>query len=200
MFARWRGRRGRMAFRRPDGERLQDRRSELLDLLLRQERDRLIRQARHHSERAQDAEDALGDAGVQFLLHFDGDDGEEARRWMLVVVKRCAWAIARKRRERRSVIEEVSAAWLEMELGVELVNEERGPEELTAASNEVAAFAAALAVLKVDERRAVILLALGLSRREIEERCGWSGSKVNRSLAEGRARLRGLLGEGGDGS
>jgi RNA polymerase sigma factor (sigma-70 family) len=175
-----------------------ERRSKLLDRLMREHRARFLRQARFHSERPQDAEDALGDASVRFLLHFEGDDEDDARRWMLVVVKRCAWAIARRRRERRAVVEELSAERLAIESGVGVVSEQRGPQELAAVGEEVAAFAAALAGLKPDERRAVILLALGHSYAEIGARYGWTRSKVNRSLAEGRARLRRILAEGGE--
>jgi RNA polymerase sigma factor (sigma-70 family) len=180
--------------------RKKERNAELLDRLLRVERGRLRHQADYHSEHRQDAEDALGDACVQFLLHFDGEDLEEARRWMLVVVKRCGWAIARRRRERGAVIEEVSADLLLSDRGVGLADERRGPEQQATIGEEVAAFAAALATLKADERRALILLALGYSYGEIGELCGWTRSKVNRSLAEGRVRLRGILAGGGENS
>ena len=49
-----------------------------------------------------------------------------------------------------------------------------------------------LAKLKPSERRALSLLALGYSYREICEQTGWSYTKVNRCLAEGRAALREL--------
>jgi RNA polymerase sigma factor (sigma-70 family) len=159
---------------------------------------RLLRQARFHSERDQDAEDALGDACVQFLLHFEGGDVEEARRWMLVVVKRCSWAIARRRRERRAVVEEVPAQLIEADLGVEPAEERRGPGQLIEAAEEVAGFVAALGMLKPDERRALVLLALGYSFEEIATIEGWTYSKVKRSTYEGRLRLRGMFVEGGE--
>jgi DNA-directed RNA polymerase specialized sigma24 family protein len=56
----------------------------------------LLRQARFHSHRIEDAEDALSDACVQFLRFYDGPAGEDALRWMLLVVKRAAWAIGRR--------------------------------------------------------------------------------------------------------
>jgi DNA-directed RNA polymerase specialized sigma24 family protein len=46
--------------------------------------------------------------------------------------------------------------------------------------------------LKPDERRALGLLALGYTYREICGLTGWSHTKVNRCLHEGRARLREL--------
>ncbi len=54
----------------------------------------------------------------------------------------------------------------------------------------VALTARALATLKPAERRALALLAAGLSYAEIGELCGWTYTKVNRCLAEGRAALR----------
>jgi DNA-directed RNA polymerase specialized sigma24 family protein len=49
---------------------------------------------------------------------------------------------------------------------------------------------ARLAALKPHERRALVLQAQGYSYAEICAICGWTYTKVNRCLAEGRARLR----------
>ena len=48
----------------------------------------------------------------------------------------------------------------------------------------------ALADLKRDECRALWLLGLGLSYAEICEVTGWTYTKVNRCLSEGRVALR----------
>jgi RNA polymerase sigma factor (sigma-70 family) len=54
----------------------------------------------------------------------------------------------------------------------------------------------ALATLKPDERRALVLQASGYSYAEIGAIAGWTYTKVNRLLAEGRAKLRaGAAGE-----
>jgi DNA-directed RNA polymerase specialized sigma24 family protein len=50
-----------------------------------------------------------------------------------------------------------------------------------------------LSELKPDERAALSLVAFGLSYREVAERQGWSDTKTNRCLYEGRVRLRQLL-------
>jgi RNA polymerase sigma factor (sigma-70 family) len=50
----------------------------------------------------------------------------------------------------------------------------------------------ALARLKPDERRALVLQARGYSYAEIQDLTGWTHTKTNRCLAEGRARLRQL--------
>jgi DNA-directed RNA polymerase specialized sigma24 family protein len=46
--------------------------------------------------------------------------------------------------------------------------------------------------LKPDERRALVLKGQGYSYLEICELTGWTYTKTNRCLAEGRARLRQL--------
>ncbi len=51
-----------------------------------------------------------------------------------------------------------------------------------------------LTILKPDERRAIVLQARGYSYAEITAITGWTHTKVNRCLAEGRARLRELGG------
>ena len=180
-----------MASRRQHRQQRQQRSARLLDGLLHDHRDRLLHQARFHSEGVSDAEDALADACVQILRFFDGVTDEHALRWMLVVVKRCAWAISRRRRERASLLEAVPREEIQGEPC-------RGPVELLEVAEEVREFGAALDELKPDERRALALLALGYSYREIAESQGWTRTKVNRCLAEGRARLRRLLAEGGE--
>lgn len=200
MFARWRVRRGRMASQRQHGERRNERNAELLERLLRDHRDPLVRQARFHSERDADAEDALSEACVQFLRFFDGQDRDHALRYLLIVIKRCAWAITRTRRNRRRLAETVSVDQLEGEFGIGIPDESRGPEQLLEAGEEVERFVVALNALKADQRRALILLALGYSYEEISETCGWTRTKVNRSLAEGRSRLWQLLGKRGESS
>ena len=50
--------------------------------------------------------------------------------------------------------------------------------------------ARALGRLKPDERKALVLKAHGFSYAEISELNGWTYTKVNRCLTEGRARLR----------
>ncbi len=49
-----------------------------------------------------------------------------------------------------------------------------------------------MARLKPAERRALSLIGLGYSYKEIGEITGWTYRKVNRSLAEGRATLRAM--------
>ena len=172
------------------------RRAHALDLLLRSERGALLRQARHHSRRSQDAEDALSDACVQFLRFYDGPAGEDALHWMLLVVKRAAWAIQRKARTRerhhRAAVGDPLCRLRE----VAALGESVGPEELAERAEETARLTWAIERLKPDERTALILRGLGCSREEIAALRGWSLTKVRRCLREGRARVREMQEEG----
>jgi DNA-directed RNA polymerase specialized sigma24 family protein len=157
-----------------------------------------MRQARFHSRRHEDADDALNDACVQFLRFYDGSSGEYALRWMLIVVKRCAWAIRRKAVARESRYR-MSAREREGE-GLEgaVADERVGTDELVERAEETAKVVELIERLKPDERTALILLGLGCSYAEIRELRSWSKSKLHRCLVEGRARVRELL-ERGDG-
>ncbi len=183
---------GRMATqpkRRPATER----RGEILCGLLDRDGPKLRRQARLHAQRPADAEDALQDACVQFLRYYDGAP-EDALRWMYVVVKRCAWAIARRAsRTRETGFELPSADGDGEEREIIAVDGGLGPAEMVERDEAVSERFALLDELKADERRALLLLALGYSYKEIATRCGWTYTKVNRCVAEGRAELRGRL-------
>jgi hypothetical protein len=65
----------------------------------------------------------------------------------------------------------------------------RSVEEQLAATQRVRRSAEALRALKPDEAKALVLKAHGLSYDEIRERYGWTYTKVNRSITEGRRRF-----------
>jgi DNA-directed RNA polymerase specialized sigma24 family protein len=123
---------------------------------------------------------------------YDGPPGTDALRWMLIVLKRCAWGIGeRERRQRGCVSLERLSRDGERGLAPPRGEEERGDPHLSAERAErSAADLAALDRLKPDERTALLLLGLGYSYAEIAEAQGWTHTKVNRCLAEGRAALR----------
>jgi DNA-directed RNA polymerase specialized sigma24 family protein len=60
------------------------------------------------------------------------------------------------------------------------------PPERAERSERVARSMEALAALKPQERTALLLKAQGYSYAEIMRRCGWTYTKVNRCMAEGR--------------
>lgn len=172
------------------------RRAPILERILRSERARLLRHAHFHSERSQDAEDALADACVQFLRHYDGPtEMEVALRWMLLVAKRCAWEISRRRRRRGGDHGSVSSEDVEEAL---IAEPDGGPAERAERAEEAERALAAIGRLAPDERAALILFGMGCSYAEIASLRGWSVAKVNRRLNEGRARVRRMLKERGE--
>ena len=99
--------------------------------------------------------------------------------WMHVVTRREALAVRRER---------------ERLLGAEVSEMLPGtgpcPAQRAERREDCRERARLLARLKPNERRALVLKGEGYSYREICELTGWTYTKVNRCLAEGRARLR----------
>ena len=173
----------------------QARRSHILKTLITRHRPALMRQAHRHAARPADAEDALQEACLQFMRHYDGPPETDALRWMMVVTKRCAWALGRTPR-RHEVACELALTDADGESGEPLLHAagaaELDPAELTERAEAAAERARALAALKPDERTALVLFGAGLRYREIAERRRWTYTKVNRCLREGREALRQL--------
>jgi RNA polymerase sigma factor (sigma-70 family) len=143
------------------------------------------RTARRVSLCADDAEDAFQRA-VEILLTKAPERPPNALvAWMQVVTRREALAVRRAR-------ERLLAAWRGgSEISEALLCDRPGPMERAEGRDRVAAVARALAELKPDERLAIVLQAHGYSYAEIGELCSWTYTKVNRCLAEGRAKLSG---------
>lgn len=152
-----------------------------------------MRQALSNSNRATDAEDAFQDACVQFLRAYDGPPGTDALRWMMVVTKHCAWHIGRRRARRECAIELSTTDHLGAEEEPALIPSaapDLDPADLVERRQRDAGRRAALAALKSDERTALVLQGAGYSYAEIGQRHGWTYTKVNRCVAEGRLALR----------
>jgi RNA polymerase sigma factor (sigma-70 family) len=164
------------------------RRSQILKTLLTHHRTTLQRQARKHSARPADAEDALQDACLALLRHYDGPPGIDALRWAMLVTKRCAWALSQPSREHEVLCEPAvtDAATTRGEPVLDAAAEDADPAER---SQHHADLLGELEALKPDQRSALVLFAAGYSYAEIGERRGWTKTKVNRSIAEGRASL-----------
>jgi RNA polymerase sigma factor (sigma-70 family) len=142
------------------------------------------RTARRYSLCADDAEDAFQRALVILLTKAPQRPPPELIAWMQVVTRREALAV-RRSRERLLVGNEIDPDAL-------FPSERPGPAERAEGRERIGEAARALALLKPDERLAVALQAHGYSYAEICGLCGWTYTKVNRCLAEGRARLRRL--------
>ena len=162
--------------------------------------DVLRRTARRYSICADDAEDALQRALEILLVKAPTNDPRELIRWTQTVVKHEALAI---RRDRERILSGPAAAtpepgredWVAL-----LPSKADGPPERAERQEAVARSREALQTLKPQELRALGLLAEGYSYKEIGEITGYSHTKINRSLAEGRERFRRLLARSEDGS
>jgi DNA-directed RNA polymerase specialized sigma24 family protein len=183
---------------RSDGQRadIATRRGAILERVLRTAGARLRQVARLNSPSGY-AEDALQDAFESFLRHFDpavDPDSDYPVRWLTTTVKRAGWARARRASAHGARL----IAPLTYVAG-EAIDHTELVEDLNADTCEAILqregyleFRIHFAELKPDERRALSLLAVGLSYAEIQNLTGWSHTKVNRCLSEGRARLRQL--------
>jgi RNA polymerase sigma factor (sigma-70 family) len=162
--------------------------------------DALLRTARRYSLCADDADDALQRALEILLTKAPTADSRELIRWTQTVVKHEALAV---RRDRERILSGPAA--LATEPGREdwvalLPADADGPPEQAERHEAIARSREALQALKPQELRALSLLAEGYSYKEIGEITGFSHTKINRSLAEGRERFRSLLSRGQDGS
>ena len=145
------------------------------------------RTARRHSLCADDAEDAFAQAVEILLTKGPFDEPRRLAPWMHVVTKHEAIAV-RRARERllgggRAIADCDSA---EPSAPDSLPSDRAGPAELAERRERVAHSATALAGLKPQERTALALKAEGYSYAEIQALTGWTYTKVNRCMAEGR--------------
>jgi len=138
----------------------------------------LLRLSRRHSLCADDAEDAYQRGLEIFIKNASRLDPERAAGWLRTVIKHEAMAI-RSTRQRDLTANEVDFDQIE---GDRLAT----PEEQALGFEHVARSAEALGRLKPQEVRALWLRAQGNSYDEIQEQTGWTRTKVNRCLYEGR--------------
>jgi RNA polymerase sigma factor (sigma-70 family) len=162
--------------------------------------DALRRTARRYSLCADDADDALQRALEILLLKAPSNDPRELIRWTQTVVKHEALGV---RRERERILSGPAAARPEPDREdwvAQLPSHADGPPERAERQEAIARSREALQTLKPQELRALTLLAEGYSYKEIGEITGYSRTKINRSLAEGRERFRKLLAHSADGT
>ncbi|MGB6424828.1 MAG: sigma-70 family RNA polymerase sigma factor [Solirubrobacterales bacterium] len=159
--------------------------------LLETRRPEFLRNAGRFSICPEEAEDAVQRA-TEILLR-KAPDLEPGRlaAWMHVVTRREALALGRERRRRfRSVWSDATVpSWAGAD-PESVPSQAPGPEQHLERRERVAAAGAQLAALKPQERRAIGLQAAGCSYAEIQAITGWTYTKVNRCMAEGRAALR----------
>jgi RNA polymerase sigma factor (sigma-70 family) len=150
--------------------------------LYRQHHALLLGVAIKNSANRPDAEEALQDTFLIFLDRFEPTSDTPPLAWLTLTLKRHCWAIYKRRknapdRPRTGVLDQVADPNI-------------SPVEAAEAAEELADHRALLEILRPAERRALGLLAFGLSYQEIMDTTGWTYTKVNRSIRDGRARLR----------
>ncbi len=138
----------------------------------------LLRLARRHSICADDAHDAYQRGFEIFLRHAPRLDPERAPSWLRTVVKHEAMAVRRARQR------DLGPAGLDAD-AIEARNSP-SPDERVASAEHVDRSAEALGRCKPQEVHALWLRAQGNSYEEIQTLTGWSRTKVNRCLYEGR--------------
>lgn len=138
----------------------------------------LLRTARRYSLCADDAHDAYARATEIFLRRAGSLRSETVVGWLHQVVRNEALAV------RRSRLRLVGAE--EADLDAREAEHGPAPDERALRRERTEQAAEAFAALKPHEALALWLKAQGLSYQEIAERQGWTYTKVNRCLAEGR--------------
>ncbi len=140
--------------------------------------DGLLRLARRHSLCQDDAHDAYQRGLEIFLRHAHRLEPSGAASWLRTVVKHEAMAVRRTRQRDLGSVEIDFDSFESATVS--------SPEDRALGSDLVARSAEALQRLKPQELQALWLQAQGNSYAEIEEQTGWSRTKVNRCVYEGR--------------
>jgi RNA polymerase sigma factor (sigma-70 family) len=148
------------------------------------------RTARRYSICGDDAEDAYQRALEILLTKAPPIEGDALVRWMQTVTKREALAV---RRQRERLLGSPRPPGSESDTDRDpldlIASESPGPNDRLARRERVARSGEALQTLKPQEVRALTLKAQGYSYAEIGEITGWSYTKINRCMAEGRKRF-----------
>ncbi|HEX2161610.1 MAG TPA: sigma-70 family RNA polymerase sigma factor [Thermoleophilaceae bacterium] len=146
----------------------------------------MLATARRWSATDEDAEDAFQRAVERVLRRHPTGEAQELRGWLRTTVKNEALAIARHRRRIVTGGTAESLTGTRMFSTHETPNTDARAEQL----ERLRLGSQALRRLKPQEIRALQLQAEGYSYKEIAEITGWSATKVNRCLAEGRHAFR----------
>jgi RNA polymerase sigma factor (sigma-70 family) len=150
--------------------------------------DYLIAIARRNAHTEADAQEALQEAFVSFISHFDPGRAAPPLAWLTLTLKRQCWRQRREAHLDRIVGQEAEHGAGELGSFLEALSSlEPDPAERVIERDEGRS---RLRRLKPDERTALGMLAAGLSYKEIGQLRGWTYTKVNRCIAEGRASLR----------
>ncbi len=163
-----------------------------VEMLAKHERS-LRRTARRYSICAADADDAFQRALEILLLKAPAEEARELVRWMQTVTKHEALAIRRNRERQLGTPPPTGSDDETLDWPSLIPSQGAGPAERFERRESIARSREALRTLKPAELKALTLLAEGYSYAEIGEMTGFSRTKVNRCLAEGRERFRAFL-------
>jgi RNA polymerase sigma factor (sigma-70 family) len=141
----------------------------------------LRRVARRWSLCEEDAEDALQRSLEIYVRRLATVERATEAAWLKVVIRNEALAIRRTRGE--------SVGREDVDLDARTAADVRALEDKVADRERSARSAEALRDLKPDEALALLLKAEGHSYQEIAASQGWTYTKVNRAITEGRARF-----------
>jgi RNA polymerase sigma factor (sigma-70 family) len=155
-----------------------DQAQELVLRIVSTQAESLLRTAYRNSLCDDDAHDAYQRSMEIFLRRARTLDPRSAHKWIHVVVKREAQELRRVRSG--------SVPYEAVDFDLHVASEVSTPEERALAKDRARRAAEALRRLKPQERRAMGLKAFGHSYAEIAEATGFSATKVNRALTEGR--------------
>ena len=134
--------------------------------------------ARRFAATPEDAEDAY-QRGVEILLTKAPTTAEdELVPWLRTVVKHEAWALRRQRQRAAPLADDGHVPEAQSEAAL--------THDQAARIDRLRVGAEALKQLKPQEIRALVLRAEGYSYKQIQEVTGWTYTKVNRCLTEGR--------------
>lgn len=149
--------------------------------------DALLATARRYATTTEDAEDAYQRALEILLVKAPHVPEDELLPWMRTVVKHEAFAIWRSRERAVPASDDLVTA----DAGTAAA-----PEDQVHHYERLSVGAEALSRLKPQEVRCLLLRAEGYSYRQICEETGWTYTKVNRCITEGRrsftARVSGI--------
>jgi RNA polymerase sigma factor (sigma-70 family) len=147
----------------------------------------LLRIARRNAASRSDAEEALQDAFVFFMSDYDPKLGSPALAWLTLVLKRRCWRLRDNAHLDRRVVADAESDHQEPTETIERVSSRARP--LVDRVAECDGARRHLRRLKPDQRTAIGMLAAGCTYEEVGKIRGWTHSKVNRCLYEGRIAL-----------
>jgi RNA polymerase sigma factor (sigma-70 family) len=168
--------------------------------LIAQHGNALRRTARRYSLNAEDGEDAYQRSLEILLTKAPNVRMNDLVRWTHTVIKHEALAVRRKRERMLGGVPHAAADSAREDWIALIPASGDGPDLQAERGERIARSREALQTLKPAELRALTLLAEGYSYAEIGEITGFSRTKVNRCLAEGRERFRKLFARSEDGS